>query len=155
MNEKFNSKNNHENSYDDSKYSSYKVIKCYNLIFSEFFTTKNKGRIIASTFIVINLGCLIFFIIKRINPIKNKLLLKINSKFNNEDINNMNNNDITITRKYENSKDNNKFIKKVNPLRRKSFVQSLKFRKDISNIKNISDTKNILNKENLTKTINL
>ena len=155
MNEKFNSKNNYENSYDDSKYSSYKVIKCYNLIFSEFFTTKNKGRIIASTFIVINLGCLVFFIIKRINPIKNKLLLKINSKFINEDINNMNNNDITITRKYENSKDNNKFIKKVNPPRRKSFVQSLKFSKDISNIKNISDTKNNLNKENLTKTINL
>ena len=60
-----------------------------------------------------------------------------------------------ITRKYENSKDNNKFIKKVNPPCRKSFVQSLKFSKDISDIKNISDTKNNLNKENLTKTINL
>ena len=93
------------------------------------------------------------FHINKINPLKNKVQLKIENKIKNNDMNNMNsNNEPNSTRKIDVNK-NTKKIKKTNPPKRKSFTQSFKFPNNISDTKNVSDTKNNLNKETLNKTI--
>ena len=200
MKQKFKPKKIYESFYDVLKYSNYKILKCYNLVFTEFLMTKNKGGIIVFIFILINLGCLILFIIKRINPLKNKLKLKIENQINNNnDINNMNNNDINnmnnndlnnmnsndinnmnsndlnfmnnkdiiinnkvdinkmnidgfiISRKMDIYKGSSKLLKKDNPPKKRSFIQTLKLNKDISD----TNTINNLNKESLAKKINV
>ena len=208
MKQKFKPKKIYESFYDVLKYSNYKILKCYNLVFTEFLMTKNKGGIIVFIFILINLGCLILFIIKRINPLKNKLKLKIENQINNNndinnmnnnDINNMNNNDINnmnnndlnnmnsndinnmnsndlnfmnnkdiiinnkvdinkmnidgfiISRKMDIYKGSSKLLKKDNPPKRRSFIQTHKLNKDISD----TNTINNLNKESLAKKINV
>ena len=63
------------------KYSNYKILKCYNLVFTKNLITKNIGSKIIFVFILVYLGCFIFFIIKGINPLKDKLKLKSDNKF--------------------------------------------------------------------------
>jgi len=53
MNEKFNSKKVFETFFNVLKYSNYKVIKCYNLVFTKFLITENIGGIIVLVFILI------------------------------------------------------------------------------------------------------
>ena len=91
------------------------------------------------TFILINLGCLVIFIIKGINPLKNKLELKIGN--NNNDLNNLENKDIIVNNKidiYKNKIDKNNDNKDnklnaLNPPRRRSKDQSNKELIDINN----------------------
>ena len=75
MNEKFNSKKIYESFIDVLKYSNYKVIKCYNLVFTKYVITKNIGSIISLVYILIYFGSFIFFIIKGTKPLKDKLNL--------------------------------------------------------------------------------
>ena len=119
MNEKFSSKKVFESFLDVLKYSNYKVLKCYNLVFTEFLSAKNIGGIIVFIFILINLGCLVIFIIKGINPLKNKLELKIGNN-NNNDLGNIENKDIIVNNKidiYKNKidKDNDNKLNALNP----------------------------------------
>ena len=92
MNEKFNSKKVIESFFTVLKYSNYKILKCYNLIFSKYLITKNLGSFIVLFCILIYLGCFIIYIIKGINPLKDKLKLKFRKKFQSNDLNNNNNN---------------------------------------------------------------
>ena len=81
MNEKFDVKKIYESFLDVLKYSNYKILKCYNLVFTKNLITKNIGSKIIFVFILVYLGCFIFFIIKGINPLKDKLKLKSDNKF--------------------------------------------------------------------------
>ena len=63
-----------ESFFDVLKYSNYKILKCYHLIFSKKTFTKNMGSIILLIYFLIYLGCLLTFIVQGINPLKIKLL---------------------------------------------------------------------------------
>ena len=56
MKQKFKPKKIYESFYDVLKYSNYKILKCYNLVFTEFLMTKNKGGIIVFIFILIKIN---------------------------------------------------------------------------------------------------
>jgi len=120
MNEKFNTKKVFESFFTVLKYSNYKVLKCYNLVFTKFLMTKNIGGILVFTFILIYMICLIIYIIKGINPLKTKLELKIGNKFIENDLNNMNKNNIIVSSKNDIYKDNNKYLNIFYPPKRKS-----------------------------------
>ena len=90
MNEKFEPKKIYEIFFDILKYSNYKILKCYNLVFTKYTITKNIGSKIVLIYFFINIGCLITFIIKGINPLKDKLKLEFrfkNHKLKSKDIN--------------------------------------------------------------------
>ena len=153
MNEKFNSKKVLETFFNVLKYSNYKVIKCYNLVFTKFLITKNIGGIIVLVFIFIYSGCFIIFIIKGINPLKNKLELKLDNISKSNDLNNINNNDIIVNCKIDNNnKDSNKYLYMFYPPRRKSYEQNNKIKKMINDMKEEIYKEN-LNKQNKKKKV--
>ena len=110
MEQKFNSKKIYESFFDVLKYSNYKIIKCYNLVFTKYLVTRSIGGMIVFSFILVYLVCFIIFIIKGINPLKAKLELKVENKVNNNNINNINNNNIIINCKNDIYKDSNKYL---------------------------------------------
>ena len=125
MNEKFNSKKIYESFIDVLKYSNYKVIKCYNLVFTKYLITKNIGSIISLIYILIYLGCFIFFIIKGTKPLKDKLNL-INVQ--ESKINNLNNNikgNIFNTTKKKKRRKRKKLINKNNKLTENISIDNL------------------------------
>ena len=146
MNEKFNSKKVFETFFNVLKYSNYKVIKCYNLVFTKFLITKNIGGIIVLVFIFIYSGCFIIFIIKGINPLKDKLKLKIGNKsgVGNKLDNNIDN---ILNDKIDIYKNSNKFLNIFYPPRRKSLNQNYKINKIINEINDDEI------KESLVKTV--
>jgi len=125
MNEKFNTKKVFESFLDVLKYSNYKVIKCYNLVFTKYLITRNIGSNIVLGYISIYIGCFIIFIIKGLNPLRNKLELR-NENNNNNDFNEINKNDIIINCKvdFPNQNNKNKNLNIFNPPRRKSSEQN-------------------------------
>ena len=113
MNEKFKSEKIYESFFDVLKYSNYKVLKCYNLVFTKYLMTKSIGGILVFSFILIYLGCFIFFIIKGINPLKDKLELKIENEYKIKNLNNIDQNNIIISSKvdvYKISQETNKYL---------------------------------------------
>ena len=146
MNQKFNSKMIYESFFDVLKYSNYKVIKCYNLVFTKFLLTKSIGGIVIFSFILIYAGCFIIFIIKGINPLKDKLKLKIGNKTNNK--NKLDNNiDNMLNDKIHIYKDSNKYLNIFSPPRRKSLNENYKITKIINEIND-----DVI-RENLAKTV--
>ena len=67
---KFNPKIIYESFYDILKYSNYKVLKCYDLVFKNKTFISNKGSIIVITYFIIYTIFLIIFIIKGTSPLK-------------------------------------------------------------------------------------
>ena len=63
------SKRFYKNFYDILKYSNYKTLKCYKLVFNLNYLKKNIGSFIVIFFFIGFLCCLIIFIFKRINPL--------------------------------------------------------------------------------------
>ena len=55
------------------KYSNYDSFKCYQLVFSKTCVTKNIGSILLIIFFLLDLTCLIIYIIKGITPLKNSI----------------------------------------------------------------------------------
>jgi hypothetical protein len=55
---------------DDYKFTSYKTMKCYNLVFSMKYFIKNIGSIFASILVLAYLFFMIYFIMKDISPLK-------------------------------------------------------------------------------------
>ena len=150
MNEKFNTKKVFESFLDVLKYSNYKVIKCYNLVFTKYLITRNIGSNIVLGYISIYIGCFIIFIIKGLNPLRNKLELRNENK-NNNDFNEINKNDIIINCKvdFPNQNNNNKNLNIFNPPRRKSSEQNINVNKILNyNNDNINN-----NGESLMKTM--
>ena len=118
MKEKFNIKKFYESFYDVLKYSNYKVLKCFNLVFTKYVITKNIGSIIALVYILIYLGCLITFIFKGIKSLKDKIKKEKMNKFQVNNINNDNN-------KNKDEKNLFKIKKKKKIKNRKSFKNNL------------------------------
>ena len=71
--EKFLPKKLYESFFEVLKYSNYKMLRCYKLIGNKRILTKNIGNIILIIFFIIYLISLICYIIKGVNPLKNKL----------------------------------------------------------------------------------
>ena len=69
--DKFEAKSVYEMFYNVLKYSNYEVFKCYKLVFSKKVLTKNLGSIIILILFILYLACLLLYIIKGINPLKN------------------------------------------------------------------------------------
>ena len=76
---KFSGKKIYESFYDVLKYSNFKVLKCYKLIFNASIFKKNSGMFTIITMFSIYLSSLIICIIKRISPLL-IILEKIASK---------------------------------------------------------------------------
>jgi hypothetical protein len=98
--------------YDILKYSNYKVLKCYKLVFNIDYFKKNLGSFVFLLFMVIFLSTLFFYIIKGISPIKEEAKSIIFKKFKNINENNydktINFNDNGNNKKQHNKNHNNK-----------------------------------------------
>ena len=68
--DKFNGKMLYENFYEVLKYSNYKVLKCYKLVFNNNVISKNIGSIIVIIYFALYFPFLLLFIIKGISPLK-------------------------------------------------------------------------------------
>ena len=69
---KFNPKTLYKSFYDILKYSNYKVLKCFDLVFKKkTFTINNKGSVMVLVYFALYLSFLIAFCIKGISTLKN------------------------------------------------------------------------------------
>ena len=66
------------------KYSNYKILKCYKLVFVKSVFTKNKGAIIIFILFILYLMCLIAYICQGIKPLQNSMqnLIEDNARIN-------------------------------------------------------------------------
>ena len=71
--DKFVPKNIYQSFYYVLKYSNYEILKCFKLVFNITALTKNKGSIITISFFAFYVGCLVYYIIKGISPLKHKM----------------------------------------------------------------------------------
>ena len=62
------------------KYSNYKIVQCYKLVFAKSVLSKNIGSILILILVLLYLICLILYIIKGMNPIKSKLRFILDEK---------------------------------------------------------------------------
>ena len=70
---KFSGKKIYESFYDVLKYSNFKILKCYELVFKKNPFKNNIGSIIILCIFSFYCSCLIIYIIKGIIPLKNKI----------------------------------------------------------------------------------
>ena len=105
---KFNGKILYESFYDVLKYSNFRILKCYKLVFSKNIFPKNYGSTIVLISFGLYLTCLIIFAIKGISPLKKNVQKIVVEKIEGRDFDNIDKND-------------NKFIKytKENPVKKK------------------------------------
>ena len=83
--DKFNAKKIYESFYEVLKYSNYQVFKCYKLVFSKKIL-ENIGGIIIFLYFCINIGCFVFYLIKKDISLKNEILKYNNLNKDNNDI---------------------------------------------------------------------
>ena len=81
VNNKFSGKKVYESFYDVLKYSNYKIMKCYKLVFNMTSLTKNLGSIFIIILFLIYLLCLITYMIKGIEPL-NSIIEKDKNFYN-------------------------------------------------------------------------
>ena len=98
-NDKFSAKKIYESFYDVLKNSNYQVYICYNLVFIKNVFIKNIGGTIIFSFFLVDLGCFIYFIIK-----KDKLLTNLNK----DNIENTKKENIIIEKEIKLTKNNEK-----------------------------------------------
>ena len=119
--EKFSGKKLYESFYDILKYSNFKILKCYKLIFNKNIFKNNMGNIIILIIFLIYFVCFIFYIIRGITPFKNKLKdIPLKAKNKNDNKDNIFTHNINFENK--NNKDNiykNKILS--HPLKRKIY----------------------------------
>ena len=142
MNKEVISKKIYESFFDTLKYSNYKVLKCYNLVFTKYLIGNNIGSNIVLAYILIYLGCFIVFLIKGIEPLKKKLELDIRKKFESNDLKNINKdgeNLIKIIKKKKRKKSKN--------LRNKQLKSTVKLTTEKDIINRIEDIKELDNFE--------
>ena len=84
---KFNGKILYKSFYDVLKYSNFRILKCYNSVFTKNIFQKNFGSIIILINFAFYLSFLIVFIIKGISPLKNSIKKIISSKINERSFN--------------------------------------------------------------------
>ena len=146
--EKFNGKMILTSFYDTLKYSNFKVLKCYKLIFTINVISKNAGSETIILFFVLYLICLGFFIFKGISPIKidtiKTLFEKKRSKenYNNNKRNNFNRNgDKHLSSKSNKKEEDNNTSKNKNHKNKKKNKDKKDYKDDINLFKNIKHKK--------------
>jgi hypothetical protein len=107
-----------ESFYEVLKYSNYKVLKCYKLVFNLDILKKNLGSIIIMIAFLVYITCLFVFIFKGISPLRIEINKNLNDKirfdYNEKIIDEKNNNkELKIKLKNQKDKDQKKMIKKV------------------------------------------
>ena len=86
----------YESFYETLKFSNYKVLKCYNLVFNKNVLLRNKGSIIAIIYFILYLLFLCIYSFKGINKLKIELAKQILNHPNNDHHDLMKNNNILI-----------------------------------------------------------
>ena len=108
--EKFTGKTIFTSFYSVLKYSNYKVLKCFKLVFNSTGISKNYGSIITIILFLLYIPCFVFYIIKGIAPIKIdaiKTYFKQEKENNNNSNNNSKNNIKIYSFKNQNLNNNN------------------------------------------------
>ena len=152
--------NTYKSFYSTLKYSNYKVMICYNLVFNFKLFFRNYGSIITLILFIIYLIFIILYAIRNISPLKidiSKLLFKNTHNFESKEIqiNKVRNNyDINKSKAKGELIDNNEKINKGKfpPKKRNNIVEndnSCKTKSINEKIRLINNPKNIINK-NLT-----
>ena len=159
-------KNTYKSFYSTLRYSNYKVMRCYNLVFNFEIFCHNAGSILNLILLVIYIIFIFLYILKDIAPLKiyiSKLLFKnnslesnINQIIQNDKTNKIDKNKTKSKNNLLNDKSKNKKINIKYPPKKKS----IKLEKDISN-KNKSNEKLVLinsfskrkNEKNLTNNL--
>ena len=141
--EKFKPKNLYTSFYDSLKFSNYKVLKCYKLVFVINSITKNKGSIMVIIFFSLYLIFLLCYCCKGINQLK----VDLAKKFLNEPFNQ--NNDTIKEKNFEfKEKVNNKQKNKTKSLTSRANIKTKKkvsiMKSKIINTKNFPPKKSIL-----------
>ena len=125
--EQFSGKKIYESFYEVLKYSNFQILKCFKLILTKKTFQKNLGSIIVLSSFLIYFACLIFFIIKGITPLKNKMgNILTNKEKKNDSINNNNNNKTGKKKKLKNVLHP---VKKTNKKKRTSNLNDTKRKK--------------------------
>ena len=143
--EKFRPEKLYESFFEILKYSNYKILKCYKLISSNKIIKENIGSIILIIFFVVYLISLLFYIIKGVNPLKNKIK-KLKAK---EEENKVYSEEIRINPNIfdnNNKEENNKIEKIIKyPPKKKKSISFKKSTIEVDKKKNIdlSKTQNI------------
>ena len=111
-----------KNFYDVLKYSNYRIIKCYNLIFNINVISKNIGSIIVIVYFVLYLVFLCLYIIRGLSPLKiSELLTQLEAKnISNNNLIKKTNYTHIITLKNKNSEEKNNIKNKSNEFKRKN-----------------------------------
>ena len=86
--DKFNGKMIFESFYEVLKYSNYKVLKCYKLVFNNNVISKNIGSIIVIIYFELYFPFLLLFIIKGISPLKIEEIIQKLEKESKSQVNN-------------------------------------------------------------------
>ena len=153
----FSGKTLYESFYDVLKYANFKILKCNKLVFNINIFRNNIGNFIIISAFSLNFISLIFYIVKGITPLKNKIKNLIS--YSNEEIyskNNIFSGNVLI----QNKKIHKKFNKKIipsNPKKKKIIKDKIfkKLKKGKIKFNNFStsskNSKNKLIKENLNK----
>ena len=112
---KFNGKILYKSFYDVLKYSNFRILKCYNSVFTKNIFQKNFGNIITSLSFSLCFSCFIVYNIKGIAPLKNSVQKILSAKVG----------EIAFDK---NDKMNNKIIKciKENPVKKKKGSNNIK-----------------------------
>ena len=76
--DKFDAKTLYKSFYDVLRYSNYKILICFNLIFNKKILKKNVGGIIIISFAICHTICLFSYIIKRLSSLNDKLKKELN-----------------------------------------------------------------------------
>jgi len=77
--------NSYKSFYSSLKYSNYKVMICYNLVFNFKIFCHNYGSIIILLLFIIYIGFMIYYIYKDISPLKISISKLVFEKFDNQE----------------------------------------------------------------------
>ena len=155
----FDNKMIYESFYDILKNSNYKVVKCYNLIFSKDTIFKNYGSILVMVYFIIFLVFFILYIIQGINPFRISALKSIAEKEINKGKNSILFSSLKFNNIPENNNENNKSNndnsykkiskKSLNPPKKSSKSINLKTKDIKSNKRNSVISKKSANVNNI------
>ena len=136
----------YESFYDILKFSNYKILKCYKLVFKLNVFTSNIGSIITEIFLIMDLMFFVFYIFKSIDILKD-YLTKI-KPITHEEHNEIQNNPIVINEQVEKMNDLNITNKEI-----KENKDTLKIKEEI-NIDNNKKEDELSKKESINENKN-
>ena len=123
------------------KYTSYKTMKCYKLVFSFKHFIKNGGSIILYILILAYIAFIIYYLIKGISPLKTALSKIL---FDNKDIDNKFNPFFEVNSINTKNTKNTKITKSTKNIKKAKSTKSEKSEKNAKSVKSSKPTKNKL-----------